>query len=210
MDFIYEIIIALFITTYFIKKENPKVHFLFLGYFFFTLSLILQIPFKILELKLGDYLGGSLIPSIIMAPLLISIAEITKYFSMKRYLKTKSKKNGILFGIGWTTLESINYYTIAFFTFVLGALSFQFDYSFFLSPDYSLLNFIFFFIVNVAVTVLVIMSVIRKKKFYLIYSIILSLVVFYGIFFLSGDEKNIFSLAAVLFSLYLIFRYRKF
>lgn len=209
MFWVFELLIALLITYFFIKRERPKVKFLTYGYLFFLVSLILQIPFKFLQLRFADFFSSSFLPVILINIAVIIISELTKYFSLKRFLKTKSYKNGILFGIGWATIESINYFTIVFYSYFLSFLSLNFDYSTLVTTSLPLVSFILFFVLNLAITVFVIFSIIKKNYLYLIYAMIFSIVIFFAMIYLSGLGLYIFEGFLFLYSLYIIYHYRK-
>lgn len=209
MFWIFEFLIALVLTYFFITRERPKVKFLLYGYLFFLVSLILQMPFKFLELKFTDYFSSSFLPIIFLNIGVIVISELTKYFSLKKFLKTKSFKNGILFGIGWVTFESINYVSLVFYSYFFGIFSLSFDYSYFIFDSLPFVSFILFFVLNLAITVLVIFSIIKKNNLYLIYAIVFSLIVFFAMFYLRGLGLHIFNSFLFLYSLYIIYYYRK-
>jgi len=210
MYYIFEIIIAIIVTLLFIKFEKPKIKFLFLGYLFLIISLILQIPFKYLKLKIVDFFPTMYeIPLILLSIGIITISEFTKYFSLKKFLKTRSYKNAILFGIGWVSLESINYFTIIIYNFIFSLFSINFSYTPFLSENYSILNFIFFFIINLSITVLVIIAIIKKNFYYLIFAILyasISLILLENVILY---ERYIFMWGLFLYSIYIIFKYNK-
>ncbi|MDA3855491.1 MAG: hypothetical protein PF569_04485 [Candidatus Woesearchaeota archaeon] len=209
MFWIFELLIALMIAYVFIKRERPKVKFLIYGYLFFLVSLVLQIPFKFLQLTFKDYFSSSVLPIIFLNIGVIVISELTKYFSLKRFLKTKSFKNGILFGIGWATIESISYFSLIFYSFFFGFFSLSFDYLYFLPESFPFVSFLLFFVLNLAITVFVIFSIIKKDKLYLIYAIIFSLVIFFAMLYLEKLALYIFEIFLFFYSLYIIYHYRK-
>ncbi len=209
MSYLLEICFAALITYLFYDKEKPKVKFLLYGYVAFFVVMILQIPFKFLQSYFFDYFDSNFMPATLVLLGTVIVSEVGKYFSLKKFLNTKSFKNGIFFGIGWSTIESINYFTITFFTYVLGIFGLSFSYDFFLHEYLPTLNFAFFFIFNIAITVLVILSVIKKNYFYLIYSILLSMFVYLGLELLSGVLLGLFILGVFVGSIFIIFRYRK-
>ena len=128
MYYLIEIFVALLITLYFIQKESPKIRYLFYGYFFFLVTLTMQIPFRITELFLKEHMPQeSRLPFILMSLGIIIMTEISKYYSLKSFVNTKSMKNGILFGIGWATIESIQYFSIIFFSFLFSFFSINFN-----------------------------------------------------------------------------------
>lgn len=210
MYYLFEIAVALIIAYFFYKNERPKVRFLLYGYCLFFLVMFIQLPFRYLELQVRGYFDFALMSQILFAPILIAISEVTKYLSMKRFLNTKSFKNGIFFGIGWTTIESINFFTAGFFGVIFSIFAIKFDYSFLLNPDYGPVNFLLLFIVNLAITVFVIKSIIRKKYYYLAFAIVYSLVAFYGLLLLTGIEKLMFTFVLLTISTFILFNYKKF
>ena len=208
MWWIFELTVALILTGIFYKFENPKLKFLFYGYLFFIVALILQLPFRFLEIYIKDWFEFMLLSQIIIAPFIIIISEITKYFSLKKFLNTYSFKNGILFGIGWVTLESINFFTIFIVSNFLGLFNLSFDISSLLNPEYGIYNFLYFFIINLAITIFIIKAITAKKKKYVVHAIIYSLFIYYGLLLLGGLHKNTFTLTSLAVSTFIIFFYR--
>ncbi len=210
MNYIFEIIIALIITILFIKIKKPKMKFLFLGYFFLLVSLLLQIPFKYLKIiVMENFTTTSAIPIFILTIITIIISEFTKYFSLKKFLKTKNYKNAILFGIGWVSLESINFFSILVYNFVFSYFSINFNYIPFLNNNFGILNFLFFFIINLSITVLVIISIIKKNPYYLIFGILYSILIVIILKNVISYEKYISMIGIFIYSLYIIFKYNK-
>lgn len=209
MNYILEIFLAIIITYIFIKKENPKLKFLFYGYIFFIVTLFIQIPFRFLEYFFKSYFNnGILIPFILITILTILISEISKYISLGRFLKTKSYKNGILFGIGWTTLESLNFISSYFFKIVFSFFGIEYNISNILQIN-SFLSFTFFFILNIAITVLIIIAIIKRKKMYILYAILFSIISYLGLLVFSSISKLIFIGFLLIYCFYIIFHYRK-
>lgn len=210
MYYIIEILTALLITIYFIQKENPKIRYLFYGYFFFLITLIMQIPFRITELFLKEHMPSqSRLPFIIVSMGIIIMTEISKYYSLKSFVNTKSIKNGILFGIGWATIESIQYFSVIFFSFLFSFFAINFDYTLLLKEQNQIVNFFFFFIFNLSITVLVIFSVIKNRLLYLVQAILYSCLVLYSITYIEGTLGLFLELLFVLYSLFIIFKYKK-
>lgn len=207
---ILELTISLTITYFFIKKEKPKIKFLFYGYFFLLISLILQIPLKLIIINFQDYFQNNLIPLTIINLIITLISPITKYLSIKKFIKTKSYKNGILFGIGWATFESINLFKEVFLPLFLNLFSLEININLFLNTQLTTLHFLFFFITNLAITILIIISIIKKKKNYLIAAIISNISIFFGtIILINTTYKIIFYTTFTLGALTIIFHYRK-
>ena len=204
-----EVVVSLVFAFYFIKREKPKVRFLLYGYVFFGVALLLQLPFKYIQIKFLPYFQGSSVPFLIFSFLSIIVVEVSKYFSLKRFLKTRSFKNGILFGIGWASFESINFIKLSFFSFIFSFIRLSFDVSSFLSPKYEFFGFVFLFSVNLAATVLIVFSVIKKNLFYLFYAMLFSFLVFVCFNSFSGWDLVGFCIFAFLYSLFIIFHYRK-
>lgn len=209
MSYVFEIVFAVIITLIFIKKEKPNVLFLFLGYLFFFVALLLQFPFKYLQVYLTDYIQGEIITGIAFIFFSVLVVEIAKFFALKKFLKTRSVKNGILFGIGWSSIESINYFKDVFLSWFFGILNVNVDYSFLLNPEYTFLNFVLFFAVNIAITVFVIKAIVKKKIIYLILAIFYGFAFGVGYALLSDIQKDIFSLFFFIYSLRILFRYNK-
>lgn len=209
MYYLFEIAMAVIIAFFFYKSEKPKLKFLLYGYALFFVVLFIQLPFRYLELKLRGSFDFEFMSQILIVPVIITVTEITKYLSMKRFLNTKSFKNGIFFGIGWTTIESINFFTAGFFSIIFSMFAIKFDYSLLLNPEYGPVNFLLLFIVNLAITVFVIKSIIRKKYYYLMFAIIYSLIAFYGLLLLGGVEKLMFTFVLLTVSTFILFNYKK-
>lgn len=209
MDYVFEILFAFLISYFFIKKEKPKLRFLFYGYFFYIITLFIQIPFRFLEYSLKNYFNsGFLLPFILIGIMTIVVSEVSKYISLGRFLKTKSYKNGILFGIGWTSLESINFISSSFFKFFFSFFNINYTTSNILMIS-SFVNFAFFFILNLAITVFIVISIIRNKKLYVFYAILFSIISYFGLLVLSNISKWIFVIGLLIYSFYVIFNYRK-
>lgn len=208
MFYLVEIVIAFVITYAFIKREKPKLKFLFYGYIFFLLALILQIPFKFLQAYFEQYLTTTITKTVLLSVISIIVTEFVRYFSLKRYLKTKSYKNGILFGIGWATFDAINYIKIIFFTSLFSLLPIYLDYSTFLSSNLPFITFSYSFVLNVALTTLCIIAIIKKRIFYVIYAILINIISFSLIYF---DSLTRLIIEGTIFAycLFVIFHYRK-
>lgn len=209
MDYIFEIFLALIFTLIFIKKEKPKLKFLFYGYFFFYITLFIQIPFRFLEYYFRNYFKNDfLLPFLLIAISTIIVSEVSKYISLSRFLKTKSYKNGILFGIGWTSIESINVVSSVFFKYVFSFFGIDYNTSNILFNN-SYLTFSFFFILNLAISVFIVISIIKKKRSYLYYAILFSIISYFGLIVFSSFSRWIFAICLVIYSFYVIFHYRK-
>jgi len=209
INLIFELCVIFVITYFFIKYKKPKIKFLFYGYIFFIITLFIQIPFKFLEYIYRSYFNkGILIPFILINILIIIISEITKYFSLKRFLKTKSYKNGILFGIGWTSIESLNIFSFYFFNYFFKLFKINYSTSYNLINN-SILNFGFLLIINLAITVFIVIAIIKKNKFYLIYAIFYSFLIYFGLFLFSNNLKIIFIILILIYSFYILFYYKK-
>ncbi len=205
-EVLLKLIFILIIAYYFQKKTKAKIRFFILGILFFILSLILQLPFKFVEY----YLKGASISIISIAPVLFALfaiitSELTKYFSLRKYLKTKSPRNGILFGLGWVGFESISYFSYIFYFYILNIFSINFRPENLISASLPFWDFIFLFIVNSAITILIIFSVIKKKLIFLFYGIYLSLGIYLVLYYI--QSSLIFEILFLLYSLFLIFRY---
>lgn len=209
MTYILEVFLAIIITYIFIKKESPKLKFLFYGYFFFIINLFIQIPFRFLDYFLNIYFNNEiLIPFILITILTIIVSQISKYISLGRFLKTRSYKNGILFGIGWTTLESLNFISSYFFKIVFSFFGIEYNISNILQIN-SFLNFTFFFILNIAITVLIIIAIIKRKKMYILYAILFIIISYFGLLVFSSLYKLIFIGFLLIYCFFIIFHYRR-
>jgi len=208
MLYAIEALIATLVISYFIKREHPKMLFLLWGFLFFFLSLLLQLPFRIAEFYVTDLLPSSLIPALVSGILTVIISETTKFFSLKRFMKTKSYKNGILFGLGWISLESITAVSALFYSSIFTWLGISFNPYHLLPGSYGLFTFVYLFLINAAVTVYVIIGVIKKRYAYLGVAILYAATVYLGLQFLNGFEEAAFVVLSLLYALYVIFKYR--
>lgn len=208
MFYLIEIGIALLLSYIFYSFEKPKLRYFLYGVIFIFIVMIIQSPFKLLEITMKNYFNFKLMSQALLAPIIISISEITKYISMKKFLKTKSFKNGIFFGLGWITIESINFFTISFYTFLFSIVSISFDYSTLLNPNYGLFNFLYFLIINLSISIFVIKAVISKKIKYLFIGIFYSLLIYYSLLILDGLEKSSFTILSLLMSIAIISYYK--
>jgi hypothetical protein len=212
--YIIELIIVFIFVYYFIKKEKPKLRFLFWGFLFSIIAFFVRLPLKLFVKWVSDnfVFEGVFVPLFLIIFLGIFLSEVTRYFSLKRYLKTKSYKNGILFGIGWAVFSSL----IFLQSFVLltlkdnGVLGSGFINYFFPVLDnssFSLFSFIFLFVLNIAQSTLCVIAIIKKSIFYVFYAILLGIVVEFGFFY--GFAGTIFNLGILLLMFFFIFHYRK-
>jgi len=209
MGFFLEIVFVLMITYLYYEYIKPKVKYLFYGYFFFFIGLILQLPFRYVEILLEGVFEVVLISQYFIVPFSIVLSEVVKYFSLKKFIKTRSFKNGFFFGIGWASIESINFFTISFFSIIFSWLSLSFNYTYLLNPNYGLLNFVFLFILNLAINVYVILAITKRNIRYLIAGILFSLVSYFGLLILSGFEEVGFYVFLFSVSLFIIFHHRR-
>ena len=209
MSYTLEIIFAILITYLFINHKKPKFKFLLYGYLAFFMAILLQLPFKYIQIIFATYINNNYIPIIILTLGTIIISEITKYITLKKILKTRVFKNGILFGIGWSTIESINIFTITLFSAIFSFIGINFNYTFSLTQNIPFINFTFFFITNIAITSMIIFSVIKKRKIFLIFAILYSTCISIGLQYLTETNKAIFSFIILSHSIYIIFNYNK-
>ncbi len=209
MFYLIELLITIVIAYFFYVQEKPKLRYLFYGYFFFLLSLFLQLPFRYLELRFRGDFDFQLMSQVLIAPFVIAVSEVAKYFSMKNFLNTKSFKNGIFFGIGWISLESVNFISLTFFTIIFSYFNFDFNPALLLNPEYGIVSFLLLFVINLAITIFVIKSIIRKKYYYLVFAMAYSLIAYYGLLLLKDTDKLIFTFVLLIISTYILFNYRK-
>jgi len=204
-----EIFIAILIIGLFVNKKKPQLKYLFYGFLFFFFMLIIQIPIKFLGYYTRGYLKSNiLIPIVLLIILSSIISEVGKYLSLKKFLKTKKINNAILFVIGWVSFESINLFSIYFFKLIFGLFNIDLNYSIFLN-HYDLLNFIFFYIFNLALSVLVIISVIKRKTIYLFYAISLSVLIGISMVSFVNLNKILIMSFMFLYSIFIIFKYNQ-
>ena len=205
LNYFFEIFLALYIIVLYYLKLKPKVRYLFYGFFFFFVSLILQFPIRYILVGLDKILIIFNLTELLFIPLSIVVVEVTKYFSLKKFIKTRSLNFGLFFTVGWVSLASINYFTIIFFNFVLGFLSLSFDFSYLLNPNYNFFYFAYYFILNLAVSVFVISAIVYKNIYYLILGILFSLVSAIGILYFDSYFKFIFIFIMFIISVYILF-----
>ncbi len=209
LEYFLQIIIALAIIFYFIKKYKTKNIFIFYAILFYILSLILQIPIKYLELMFLNDNFLNTIPIFFTIIISIIISELIKYFSLKKNLKTKSYKNGILFLLVWISLESINIFSILFYKYFFSIFSISFNYTYLINPNLNLINFIYFYIINIGISIMVLYSIIKKQKIYLFSAIFYSSFIYLSLYFFTGLEKLIIILLSFCFSLFTCLFYKK-
>ena len=209
LNYLFQMFFVLIVTYYYYKYLKPKFRYLLYGYFFFFIGMVLQFSFRSVEVLVERVFEVIIISSYFVAPFSIIFTEILKYFSLKKFIQTRVFKNGFFFGIGWASLESINYFTAIFFSTIFAWLGISFDYGFLLNPQYNILNFIFFFILNLAINVYIILAITKRDIWYLFYGILYSLVSYFGLLVLSGFFKLGFYLLMFGISLFVIFYHRK-
>ena len=154
---------------------------------------------KKLSVKVGMTVGGSFdvwAGEATRAPLWMQRAYLEWFY---RLLKDPSRINRMI---------SIPYFSFIVYDLVLSYLSITYHPQELIETTLPLWSFIFFFVVNLAITVLVIFSVINKTKIYLIYALIFSILVNITLYETGGDI--ILQIVYFLFSLLIIFRYRLF
>lgn len=205
---ILEVFLVIFFAYYFYTKEKPKLRFLFLGIIFSIVSLFLQLPLRIFEVELKSLMSSTTLPLLLIAFGVPIISELTKYFSLKRYLKTKSQKNGIFFGIGWVGVESISYISLILYSTVFSYISLTYQPQNLVESTLPLWSFLFFLIINISVTVLVVLAVIKRKKYFLFYAIIYSALIYLTL--IKAPQPLLFQIIFVVYSFFIIFKYRSF
>jgi len=209
MEFFFEIFFVILVIGLFYYYLKPKLRYFFYGAIFFFVGLILQLPLRYFYIILERVVEIFSFTHIIYVFLSIVIFEVTKYLSLKKFIRTRSFKNALFFGIGWVSFASINLFTILFFQYIFNFLALDFDYSYLLNPNYSFLYFGFIFVLNLAVTVYVILAIVKRNLIYLFYAIMYSWIVNYGLMILSGKDKFWFALVIFLVSLFVIFYHHR-
>lgn len=207
-ELVVQILFVTFFAYYFYTREKPKTKFLILGFLFSLLSLLLQIPLRIFELEIEKYFLSDTVPLLLIAFGAPIISETVKYFSLKRYMKTKSHKNGIFFGIGWVIVESIPYISMVLYSTVFSYISLSYAPQSLVDSSIPLLDFIFFFIINLSITALVVFAVIKNKFYYVLYAIVYSAIIY--LMLQETTQKLLFQGIFLLVSLFIILRYRLF
>jgi hypothetical protein len=210
-DFYLKTIIVLLIVYYFYKKHKPKVKFLFLGIFFFGIAFLISFPFKVLFQKIIENFSGFgfYLSNLVVLIFFTIFFESSKYFALKKYLKTRSFKNGVFFVIGWSGVETLgifNYYLINFlkenFNVFVNTSNFAFNLN--------VLDFLFYLLLNLAISVLVVISIIKKKKIYFFYGLIFSILTIIFLNMLNSIILEFFlKIIISIYSLYIIFKFNK-
>ena len=209
IEVIFKFLIVFAIAFFFYQAKKPKVSYFFYGILFFCIALLLQLPFKLLEYHFNQlpYLFFQ-VSSVVIALLAICLSELTKYFSLKKYLKTKSLKNGIFFGLGWIGFESISFLSITLYSILFSIFSISFNPNYLVSPTLYLWDFVYFFVVNATITMFVISSVIRKKKIYFFYGLFLSSLIYVVLYFI---KENVYvEMLFLIYCLITLFTFNKF
>jgi hypothetical protein len=209
-----EIILILIFVYYFIKKEKPKKRFFIYGFLISIIVFIFKLPINFLIYYIQNQIEiqNTSIPILLIMIFSIIITEIARYLSLKRYFKSKSYKNGILFGIGWATFSSLLFLHSVVIDFLKSINLFQNNNlgSMFVIIEpisMSIIPFIFLFLLNIAQSTLIIISIIKKNIFYIIYSILLG--IFCNLIFLNNNNNLIVELIIILIIFFIVFHYRK-
>lgn len=209
-ELIFELIIVFLVTLFFVYYKKPKIFYLFLGYFMFLIVLLITFPLKYIEYHFLSSFDYPTLGPVLISLLFIIITEISKYLTLKRFLKVKKHKSAVLFGIGWTSLESINTVSILFYSFIFSFFLIEINPSIFLKDSIFLLPFIFLFLSNIAITTLVILAVIKKKLHFLISAIMYAFLIYLGQIFFIQENEIYFLLILFLSSIFILFKYHLF
>ena len=163
---------------------------------------------RLLELEIKNLFLSDTLPILIVAFGMPIISESIKYLSLKKYLKTKSHKNGIFFGIGWVIVESIPYISMLIYTTAFSYLTLSYTPQALVESGIPLWSFVFFFIINLSITALVVFAVIKERIYYVFYAIIYSAIIY--LLLQEATEKIFFQIFFIILSLFIIFKYRLF
>lgn len=208
-EVIFKLLFILILAYFFYRIEKPKYYFFFFGIIFFVIALFFQLPFKLLEYQFKQipYLFFQ-ISSLLVGIFGILISEITKYISLKKYLKTRHLKNGIFFGIGWVGFESITFFSIYLYSEIFSIFSLSFNPSLLISTSLPMWSFAFFVIINATITMFIIAAVIKKKNIYFLYGVLFAIIVYLVLYFSKGSF--LIELLFFLYSLFTLFNANKF
>ena len=179
MFWIVESLIIGFFTLNFIRREKPNITFLCLGFLFSIVAFVFKIPLLLAlnYLSLDPSLTSMIISAGLFAIISAVISEITRYLSLKRFLTTRSYKNGVLFGIGWATFDVVVFFQNMVLNFFILQFSFLSEMTL-ETLSFSLLDFSLLFTTTLVQSVFIIFAIINKKKRFIIYSIVYALMVF--------------------------------
>lgn len=179
MLWVVEVLIVSIFTFNFIKRERPNVVFFFLGFLFAIVAFVLKLPLLYL-LGLIDFentFSSIILSGVIIAIVTALINEVTRYLSLKRFLRTRSYKNGILFGIGWAAFTIIIFFQEMILTYF--GTQFSFLQGIVLeNVSYNFLEFTLVLTTTLAQSVFIVFAVLKKQKRYLVYSILYSILIF--------------------------------
>jgi hypothetical protein len=204
-NYFFQIFFAILVIFLYFYHLKPKMRYVFYGFFFFFVALLMQPPLKYFLTMLDRILDFVDLPVFVFSGLSIIIVEVTKYFSLKKFIKTKNFHNALFFGIGWISLASINFFVIYFFDSIFGLLDIYFDYSYLLNPEYGVIFFIYYYILNLAVSVYVVLAIVLKDLIYLFNGVSFSLIANIGLLYMSGFMNYLFMAGIFVFSIYIIF-----
>jgi hypothetical protein len=203
--YFFQIFFALVIIFLYFYHLSPKIRYVFYGFFFFFVALLMQPPLRYFLTILDRLLDFIDLPVFVFSGLSIVIVEVTKYFSLKKFIKTKNFHNALFFGIGWISLASINFFIIYFFDSIFSLLNINFDYSYLLNPEYGVFYFIYYYILNLAVSVYIVLAIVLKDYIYLFNGISFSLIANIVLLYLDGFLSYLFMCGIFVLSIYIIF-----
>jgi hypothetical protein len=204
-SYFFQIFFTILIIFLYFYHLRPKMKYVFYGFFFFFVALLMQPALKYFLTILDSLLDFIYLPIFVFSGFSIVIVEVTKYFTLKKFIKTRNFHNALFFGIGWISLASINFFVIYFFDFIFSLFNFYFDYTYLLNPEYGVIFFIYYYMLNLAVTVYVVLAIVLKDLMYLFNGVIFSLFANLGVMYLSGVMSYLFMLGTFVLSIYIIF-----
>lgn len=182
MEFYIEVFIISLITLIFIIKKKPNPSYLFLGYFFFFVTLILSLPFKILEIYITKLLPVTINSSNFIFSLIFSIFFLfTNYYVIKKFIKTRTLKNAILFAIAWASLYSISFFSFYFYKIIFKLFDISYNPNIFIVKNIFDFSFFLAFPITLAIFILIIKAILKKSKIYLLFAFFLIVLTNYSL-----------------------------
>ena len=179
MMWIFEVVIIGFFVANFVRRERPNVLFFFLGFLFSVIAFVLKMPITLImnSISLENTFSSIILSGTIIAIAIAVINEITRYLSLKRFLSTRSYKNGILFGFGWATFSVLIFFQNIVIAYFLSILPY---FETFEIPQLTLgfLEFTLLLTTILAQTIFIVFAVLKNKKRYVIYSILYSILIY--------------------------------
>lgn len=210
IEYIYQILSILLITYLYIHFKKPKIRYLFFGYLTYIFVLIITFPLKYFEYILFQDLSISLLTPLLVGAITIIIIEISKYFTLKRFLYIKNIESAILFSIGWVSIDSLVFLHKYIYNKIIQFLPLELTLDFINKSQFYNLPFFYIFLINLSLTILIVISVIKKKKFFLFLAIFLSLLIYFYLNYFLQEQNLYFNLFLFLISGFILFKSHKY